>query len=451
MPQATKSTVESAAAAKPAKPEIAEKSAPQPELSTEAVGWMFLQKYYGSYTTDMAALYTFYDAEASVRHDGYPNEHAENSGEKVVKTVHVAQGNAVRTFYEEKAAKSEEKDKIVVENAAFQPSVAGSIVIVVSGSWKRGTSALWPFVQTFVLKAKGKTVFDIANDVLTFVDYAEEHKDTQTEVAIVEEKPAEKTEADKESGESSEEKKEPVSEPETAAETTAPEPKEAQKEDAEEESATEPAKNVPAASEAKAEPTQTDSSEATTETIETPVAPEPETSSEPEKPAAPAVPAQKPTWANLAAIGPKTTSKTAAVVSPAAVKSVPAVSAPVSAAKKTASPSQAPAQAAPNGKFKKEEWYPIYIKNVDVEEDELKAAIIKQFGDIKYFKKTNKTALCDFKSKDDQQRALETRELVIRSNVILLEPRIHKVFNGKPDAKKDKKPFKKNNNGFKKN
>ncbi|KAM9887047.1 hypothetical protein OXX79_013875, partial [Metschnikowia pulcherrima] len=137
--------------------------------------------------------------------------------------------------------------------------------------------------------------------------------------------------------------------------------------------------------------------------------------------------------------------------SPAAVKSVPAVSAPVSAAKKTASPSQAPAQAAPNGKFKKEEWYPIYIKNVDVEEDELKAAIIKQFGDIKYFKKTNKTALCDFKSKDDQQRALETRELVIRSNVILLEPRIHKVFNGKPDAKKDKKPFKKNNNGFKKN
>ncbi|GEQ71096.1 hypothetical protein JCM33374_g4777 [Metschnikowia sp. JCM 33374] len=503
MPQATKTATEQAAAAVPsttntpaaaakaskdvgsASPASASAPAAAPvqqttELSIESIGWLFLQKYYGSYTADLSKLYGFYDAQAAISHENFPSESThdndtEDAGKHNTKTVHVAHGSeAVRAFYEGHAAaasSSAAKNKIVVENATFQKSVADSILIVVSGSWKRGSSHLWQFVQTFVLRAKGKTVYDIANDVLKFIDLAEEYKETSIKVNVVEEKPAPKAEASaapsngekpSENVELSAENPEksesvPDAAPEVAAEPKPVVPEAAPKATEEPEAIVdaEPSKEeivvVPEANE-EAQAPKTDA--ASTETEETPAASESEKSSEQEKPAAPAAPAApavKPTWANLAAIGPKTAPKNGAVAAPIATKVAASPAAvPALVTKKAPSPAQPAPQATANGKYKKEEWYPIYIKNVDVEEEELKAALVKQFGEIKFFKKTNKTALCDFRSKEDQQRALETREMVIKTNVILLEPRIHKTFNNaKPDAKKDKKHLKKN--GFKKN
>lgn len=457
MPQATKPAAETSGA--PSQPVPADTAA---DLSTESIGWLFIQKYYASYTADKSKLYAFYDTEAALLHEAFPTS-AKAATKTTAKMVHVAHGSAaVRAFYEssEDGAAAAEKNKIVVESAAFQASVDGAILIVVSGAWRRGASLLCHFSQTFVLRAKGKTVYDIANDVLTFVDVVAAHDSSPASVHVVEPtEPVVPVETPV---------NEPTPQPEIAPELV-PEPLQEPKDSTPTTAADAPTSAAPAEKTAAA-PAESAQSEPETQTpvedAAEPAAPQPEPASEHTKPAAPAVPAQKPTWANLAAIGPKTTAKATTVATPIASKTVVSTAPPAAttvAAKKTASPSQAATQAAAQaaGKYKKEEWYPIYIKNVDVDEEELKSALVKQFGDIKFFKRTNKTALCDFRSKEDQQRALEQREMVIRNNVILLEPRIHKTFNGKPDAKKEKKHVKKpvpaagngngNGNGFKKN
>ncbi|OBA21145.1 hypothetical protein METBIDRAFT_82809 [Metschnikowia bicuspidata var. bicuspidata NRRL YB-4993] len=501
MLQATKPPAEPAATKpEPPKPEPVKSVAPaeavpQPDLSSEQIGWMFLKKYYGFYTADIRKLYAFYDSAAALLHDVFPG-----NGRK---TVHVARGSdAVRSFFDGQAAQASaaDKNKIVVESATFQASVAGAILIVVAGGWKRGVSPFWPFVQTFVLREKSKTVYDVANDVLTFVDLAGEPAEAAAAVAerVAEPsaKPVQASEPQTADQNGSSEpaactallqkeavletrSEEPVPEtteessPETSKEP-APEAKEKAAPETKEKSAPETkeqpaspedasssaaetaasAETVKPADQEKPDQKQTDQEKPGQEKtdLEKPgqektdqEKPDQEQSAEPEKPS---VPPQKPTWANLAAIGPKTNAKTAAVASPAAIK-IPPPPVPAFAAKKAASPSQAQGPSPVNGKYKKEEWYPIFIRNVDVDEDELKAALVENFGEMKYFKKTQKTALCDFRRKEDQQKALEQKEMVIKSNVISLEVRVHKAYNGKPDPKKDKKhlkkiPFKKN-------
>lgn len=393
------------------------------DISIESIGWLFIQKYYSSYTTDIGKLFGFYDANAAISHECLPSETTEVEGRKQ-KTVHVANGSdAVKAFFEAQSAE-QEKNKIIVESATFQNSIDDSILIVVSGCWKAGASPLWLFVQTFVLKAKGKTVYDVVNDVLKFFDLSEDYKQTVVVKNTVE--PVD-------TGISTP----PASEP-SVAESPKSEPAEEQPAKAEEEIPAEETP-VPAASEEKkeAKPAVAASSPAVAAAV---------AATESTEAPKPAVPAQKPTWATLAAIEPKKAPKVASLATPATST---ATTAPV-AARKAVSPSQAaPGTFNTNSKYKKEEWFTIYIKNVEVEEDELKAALTKNFGEIKFFKRSNKTALCDFRNREDQQKALEAKEIVVRNNVILLEPRVHKTYYQKPDNKKDKKQVKKN--GLKKN
>lgn len=410
------------------------------ELSIESVGWLFVKKYYSTYATAIESLYSFYDGNASLLHDGFPTSSNENDC-KDAKTVHVASGNdAIKAYYEEQA-NGTEKSKIVIESADFQLSIEGGILIVVCGSWKRGSSNLWHFLQTFVLSAKGETVYDVSNDVLRFFDLSEDYKEKKVIVNRVEPS-VQKTidyvdEAKPElDGDNEIESKESISTEVSVPSTTA----------------TVPSAAVPVPSTSELEGSEKSETENKKETVDVssasltqappaedtkPVEVEQSVSSEDEKPT---LPAAKQTWANLAAIEPKISSKVASVpASTTVVKSTPSP-----AATKATSPSQQPTST--NGsKFKKEEWYPIYIKHVEVDDEELKSVLIKLFGEIKFYKRSNKAALCDFKHKADQQKALEAKEIVVKGNVILLEPRVHKPFNNyKQDGKKDKKPIKKN-------
>lgn len=399
----------------------------EPELSVESVGWLFVKKYYSTYATSINTLYSFYDKNASLLHDGFPTSSDENAP-KQAKTVHVAAGiDAIKTHYEIQA-KSDDKSKIVIESADFQESIEGSILIVVCGSWKRGSSNLWQFLQTFVLSAKGKTVYDVSNDVLRFFDLSEDYQNRTIEINRVEAQSKADEESKAEVAIDTKTDKVAESAPEDAMVTT----QEAQqthsdtKEINDVQGDEQPTELAPLTTVTPVAETGEDDASVKTE--------------EASKSDGDAVP-QKHTWAALAAIQPKTTSKVASVpVSTTVVKTTPPPT-------KSASPSQ---QQTSVNKFKKEEWYPIYIKQVEVDDEDLKSALIKNFGDIKFYKRNSKAALVDFKYKADQQKALDAKELIVKDNVILLEPRVHKAFNNfKQEGKKDKKPVKKN--GMKKN
>lgn len=392
-------------------------------VSTESIGWLFVKNYYGTYTAEIQNLYAFYDKNASLLHDAFPVE-AEESETPAPKTVHLANGTEpIKKHFVEQSSNSE-KNKIVIERADFQPSVENSILIVVSGSWKRGSSSLWQFVQTFVLKPVGSKMYDIANDVLKFVDLSESFEEPQVVVQKADTPApngkAEPAEAEAQSKPVEQEAvKEKTVEPvEEAIEESKPETEEKEEAKAEEKEAFEEKAEKPAKTAA---------------------------------PAQPSVPAPKPTWANLAAMQPKVpASKTATVASPGAAKNVPP---PSPIVKKAASPAQNAVPAPPtlahssNSKFKRDEWYPIYIKDADVDEDELRKALTETFGEMKFFKKNQRVVLVDFKEKAYQQKALEAKELLVGNVVIRIEPRTQKHANKKDF--KDKKALKKNhpNNG----
>lgn len=404
---------------------------PKKDLTIESVGWLFIQKYYKTYTSDLGKLFGFYDKEASVFHEQFPEEAPESfePAEKVALVARSSEG--IRVLFEGQA--NQGKNKIVVESAAFQALVDGAIVIVVSGSWKRGLSPLWPFVQTFVLKAKSKAVYDLANDILKFVDVGRVSRTVEKVVTAK----ADTTEKETEETEAAQEEKKEEEKTEEAASTEQPASDAASNGTAEAAEAVAPQAAEPAEAAEPAKPAEpTEDGAEVAESAKPTEAPTPassgsENTTDTEKTA---VSTLRPTWATLAAIEPKNVTG-----KPATATSTPKP-APPAARKQSTTPTET---AVFNGKYKKEEWYPIYIKNVDVEEDELRAALVRQFGDIKYFKKSNKTALCDFRRKEDQQKALEAKEMVLKVNTILLEPRIHKVAN-KMDPKKNAKPIKKN-------
>lgn len=406
-------------------------------LSVESIGWLFVQKYYSAYTGDIGKLFALYDTEASLLHDEFPvgSDHdSANSGAKPApKTVHLAVGtDAIKAHFAAQTLATE-TNKIVVERAVFQKSVADSILIVVGGSWKRGSALLFQFVQTFVLRPKDKSVYDISNDVLNFLDFSEEY--CEVAVSPVAAVPNGDVKEEKETEAATSEVAAPVEAPESVTESVsisatsgaAEEP-----EHAETTEVTEPTKAADVSEPSTAETPRTDDSERVESSTDTES--EVSTSKSVEQDDKPTPPPVKQTWANLAAIEPKNGKP---------VKGTPAAKAVV----KKATP---PAPVVPaNGKFRREDWYPIYIRNIEVDDDVIKGALTKQFGEIKFFKRNDKAALCDFRNKEDQQKALEAKEITIGNNVILLETRVHKPFNGKQEFKKEKKQVKKN--GLKKN
>lgn len=433
----------------------------QPALP-DAIGWLFVERYYEVYTKDIANLYKLYDKEAVVSHDQFPASAAPDAG-KV--EFHARGTEAIREHFRIEAGDVPKTNRVVITGADFQFSFKESILIVVTGEWARGDSTYWQFMQTFVLTPSKEKVYDVANDILKFVDHGEfrdlpvvkrereplpEHASEKAENGKVDEKPEEKPKvviAEKT------EKTENVPEKAPVAE------KPAQNGQVKEEKVA----TVEAATEKDAEPetdkagsgAETPASAEKTASTETPVsraeAPEPATTEasgdttpagdNKEKPASP----QPILWAALAAKEPpKATASTASVASPAAVKSVPT---PTPVVKKAASPQQVPPPYA-NGKFKKSDWFPIYVRNVEVGQEELKAALDKQFGKTKYFVKNERVVLCDFYTREAQEKALKAKEIRLGNNTIYLEPREarnhkdakKKAADKKVNAKKNPKP-----------
>ena len=82
------------------------------------------------------------------------------------------------------------------------------------------------------------------------------------------------------------------------------------------------------------------------------------------------------------------------------------------------------------GKFRKEDWYPIYIRGIRLlDEKELKDHLSKKFGELKFFKVNQNIALVDFVHQEAQRKALDAKETTLDGVTFALEPRESKTGN----------------------
>ncbi|KAG5419976.1 hypothetical protein I9W82_001856 [Candida metapsilosis] len=375
------------------------------------IGWYFIKSYYDFYIAKLDVIHKIYHDNASILHDAFPEEGKKGNGEDdELTTSYKAQGTDAikKCFAEHLSGGGNDNNRIVITSATFQVSLEKNIIIVTFGEWSKNDSPFKQFTQTFVLTpGKRESTYDVANDVLKFIESNgfkdnQEVKDDKEEVA--EEKPVateEKEEAKPQPVENAEPEKEKVEE-EVAPETIEEEKKE------------------PAVEEPKTE--ETPKSEPLEKEEESP-----KEEVKPEEPAKPKSPPQPMTWADLAyqavpASKPasKPTSKPTTSASTAASTPTSAKKAPVAATQSTGG----------SGKFKKDEWYPIYIRGIrTIDEKVLKDHITKKFGELKFFRTNQNIALCDFVYKEAQRKALEAKETTLDGVVINLEPRESKTGN----------------------
>lgn len=456
----------------------------------DSIGWLFIEKYYELYTKNINNLYVLYDKNASISHDKFPA--SEKSSSRV---LYKAKGTDAIKDHFKADSNDAKKNRVVITSANFQFSVDKSILIVVFGEWSKGDSQYWPFSQTFLLTSRKETVYDVVNDILKFVDF-EEYKPQVTVVKQQESTPVSNTPTENEESI-------PVTSDVTTTEVTEPAPlsKYEVSEEPKSESDTSAVENQAKTKVVASDPIKENKAESskaketlesakTPEVVETstvkedvkaveskPVKPSSEkvteskkseeskkSDSKPEKESKQRNSNQPLSWADLAAKEPpKSAAKIATVASPGAAKVAPA---PSPIVKKASPPSvpvptiQNPPQAQANGKYKKEDWYPIYIRNVEIDPEVLRQALIKEFGAIKFFKKNVKIALCDFENKEHQEAALKQKQMKIGENTVYLEPREprdsrdSKSFSGKADFKRsrsDKKQNAKKNGSASKN
>ena len=96
----------------------------------------------------------------------------------------------------------------------------------------------------------------------------------------------------------------------------------------------------------------------------------------------------------------------------------------------TTSPGQHGSNGGGGGKFRKEDWYPIYIRGIRLlDEKELKDHLSKKFGELKFFKVNQNIALVDFVHQEAQRKALDAKETTLDGVTFALEPRESKTGN----------------------
>ncbi|EGV65586.1 hypothetical protein PSN45_003634 [Yamadazyma tenuis] len=356
-----------------------------------SIGWFFIESYYEMYNKNPENLYKLYNSEASISHGDIPG---------VSQAVRQATGTeSIKSLYKDLQA-AQIKNKIIVINADIQISLRNSILIVVNGEWSKNSSPYYQFNQTFILSCGiNESNYEVANDILRFIDYDFKHdkiveKEKQTEIAVVEELAEEEP---TQNGVTVDDVDEPAEEPEEVAEE------------------------------------QVEESEAAKSDVSEKEQPEPELEAvefDKEKTEEPA-PASGPlSWAALAATAKDKSPKPASVPKTAAKKPTGVATAPT--------PVPSPS-ALPNGKYKKEDWFPIYVRGCeDIKEDDLKDHLKMNFGEIKFFKQNSNIALIDFLNVDGQRKALGAKKTVVNGITIFLEVRESK--NGRKDPKAKEKP-----------
>lgn len=407
----------------PPPPNSAPATAQETKLTDEravTIGWFFIHSYYDFYNNKIENIHKIYNKLASISHSKFPSETSDESNE-----IYKAKGiDAIKLRFKNDDV-LDNSNRIVITNAAFEVSLEKNLLIVVYGEWSKNSSPYYQFSQTFLLTpAPGANDerFDVANDILRFENVdnviksieSTEVKEEPKEVAVEKEKDVEPVE---------EEKEEPKEEPK---EETKEEPKEEPKEA---EPVEEPVEDKSEPVEVKQSTPEVPASEASSSTptsASTPVTSATSTMSPPAKPAAPL------SWAALAsqaaAAAPKA-AKSPSIPTPAVAKSQPAKKSP-------ATPT--------TSKFKKEEWFPIYIRGVkSINEKRLRDVLSKSFGELKFFRTNLDIALVDFVTQEAQQEALNAKEIKIDGISISLEPRGSKTgnnFHSTGKKQKEQKP-----------
>ncbi|KAI5965376.1 uncharacterized protein KGF55_001597 [Candida pseudojiufengensis] len=427
------------------------------------IGWYFIKSYYDFFVTKLDDIHKIYHPNASVLHDSFPE--LKNGDKDELPTSFKANGReAIKKCFNEYVSSNNESststttNRIVITSACFQVSVDKNIIIVTFGEWSKNDSPYKQFTQYFVLTpGKREGVYDVANDILRFIDsngYKENSKVLNNED---EDKASEKV-VDEVNGSVEKEEIEPVAvvvadtgsepaekEPKKQVEETKPvlngskeEPKdETESKDIEKDSSKVEEKHENKKIETEESKSTTESPAATkAETTESPKDSESSNESKEEDkkqeetssstPAAPAKPAQPLSWADLAYQAVPTTTKSTATKSTTTKPTTPTTT----VKKSTTSNTQQNQSITTGGKYKKEEWYPIYIRGArNTDEKLLKDHLTKNFGDLKFFRVNQNIALCDFVLKDAQKRALEAKETTINGFTISLEPRESKTGN----------------------
>lgn len=453
-----------------------------------SIGWFFIESYYDFYNNNIENIHKIYRADASISHNKFPMD------VKEPKTIYKASGTkAIKTrFANESSLKY--TNRIVVTSANFEVCLNDKILIVVCGEWSKNGSSYWQFTQTFLLTpGKKENSFDVANDILVYIDL-EETKDEPIIVTEEENTTENKSngsvpkeaETMKSSTEPKDKKPEEIKVPKTAAINPIAKDVEdvVEKKDVAQESKSkkkvEPVvaekievnaqEKKPVKTEREPEPevisekekveqekpeqpqvdSHTSAADATVTTEETDkkdkeikkekvVTPEP-SELETENTSKSGTPLS---WAALASqAAPLKHSNKPSISSPSQVITPP--SSKASSQQPQSQPpslsSQTPQQQQQNIKYKKEDWFPIYIRGVkQLDEKQLKDHLTKKFGGIKFFKPNGNIALCDFFSEDSQKKALEAKETTVDNITIQLEHRESKASNNGGKKVKDQK------------
>lgn len=370
-----------------------------------SIGWFFIESYYELYNKNTEQLYKLYNSDASISHGDIP---------ELSKSLRQGNGtDSIKALFKD-VSTSQVKNKIIIINADIQICMNNSILILVTGEWSKNGSSYYQFNQTFVLcRGINESTFDIANDILRFIDYEFKHstladKKPTKKIEESEQAPATEKIGTKEN-DKVEEEKEVENVKETEMEQPELKPEEEEKplqEEADKETGNEA---KPIQKETKPE-TETKSSD------------EAEISNGNEKEASANNRGGPISWAALAATAKeKSPSHTSAKPSPTSTKSPPK--------KATATtPTQQQATPLPNGKYKKEDWFPIYIRNCeDLTEKALKEHLTREFGEIKFLRQNMSIALCDFVDAEGQRKALDAKKAIIDGVEISLEIRESKI------------------------
>lgn len=389
-----------------------------------SIGWFFIESYYELYNKNINSLYKLYNSDASISHGDIST---------ISKTLRQGSGTqSIKNLFND-LNNNQSKNKIIIVNADIQLCLNKCILIVVTGEWSKNNSPYYQFNQTFVLcRGVNESTFDIANDILRFIDYDFNHKalaekdlnkskadgkgeqregegnDSKVEGVEKDEKPQElgKIEKDEKSKglveESTEPTTKPTTEPTTEAQTTEPTGPTQQPDQS-------PDQQQPDQQPDQQSPQQDHSSN----------------DEQPENQEHPSNSNDGPiSWAALAATAKDKSPISSNKPSPNLSKTQPKKS-PVT---------QTPVTPLPNGKYKKEDWFPIYIRSCEeLTEKDLKDHLTKEFGEIKFLRQNMNIALCDFLESEGQRKALEAKKTIINGIEVSLEVRESKA------AKKDNK------------
>ncbi|CAI5760590.1 unnamed protein product [Candida verbasci] len=442
------------------------------EDRASSIGWYFIKSYYDFFVTKLDEIYKIYHPKASIIHDLFPEDVKFNNeidgtidqngkGPEEIPSVYKANGiEAVKKFFKKYNASSSTNNRIVITSACFQVSMDKNILIVTFGEWSKNNSPFKRFCQTFVLvPGKKENTYDVSNDILRFIE-SNGFKDISEESpAMVQSSKSQVIDSvdsvSKESSDStlnlpqadaveeSDNIKESLAQPNNVPpQSILNESNENFDELQKGESELESNEKEPLHNEIKSGDTEeigNVAEESASERKQVENLEKTENDKEDAKKNSTSKPNQQLTWADLAYQAvpvstpksnvAKATSTTATTTTASSSSSTTAKSTGGNA-KKSAPQSSSTSSAATNGKFRKEDWFPIYIRGIrQLDEKTLKQHLSKTFGDLKFFKVNQNIALCDFVDQQAQKKALTAKETTLDGITFNLEPRESKTGN----------------------